>query len=134
VTSRRHPLVDAVLPLAAAIGAEIVDSTDYEESDIPLMWEGAVVGAVRLDLTRTVDGMIQQVVGELGSPLSELSREDKQRAIGLLDGRGAFILRKSVDTVAEAMGVSRITIYAYLNATRDDETVAAPEPSVGDEA
>ena len=34
----------------------------------------------------------------------------------LLGDRGAFELRRSVEAVAEAMGVSRFTIYNYLNA------------------
>ena len=38
------------------------------------------------------------------------------RAIRLLDDRGAFILRRAVEDVADAMGVSRITVYNYLNA------------------
>ena len=34
----------------------------------------------------------------------------------LLDERGAFTLRRAVEDVADAMGVSRITVYNYLNA------------------
>jgi predicted transcriptional regulator YheO len=34
----------------------------------------------------------------------------------LLDEQGAFTLRRAVEDVADAMGVSRITIYNYLNA------------------
>ena len=34
----------------------------------------------------------------------------------LLDERGAFQLRKSVEEVADALGVSRFTVYNYLNA------------------
>jgi predicted transcriptional regulator YheO len=52
----------------------------------------------------------------LGSKLSELSRNDKQKAIRLLDEQGAFILRRAVEDVADAMKVSRITVYNYLNA------------------
>ena len=37
-------------------------------------------------------------------------------AVRLLDERGAFILRRAVEEVADAMGVSRITVYNYLNA------------------
>ncbi len=62
--------------------------------------------------------MIEQVEVELGGELSDLSREDKQRAVRLLDDRGAFLLRRSVDEVADALGVSRITVYNYLNAVR----------------
>jgi uncharacterized protein YqgV (UPF0045/DUF77 family) len=62
--------------------------------------------------------MIEQVEAELGGRLSDLSREDKQRAVRILDDRGAFLLRRSVDEVADALGVSRITVYNYLNAVR----------------
>jgi len=34
----------------------------------------------------------------------------------MFDERGAFLLRGAVDDIAEIMGVSRITIYNYLNA------------------
>ncbi len=40
----------------------------------------------------------------------------QENAVRLLDERGAFILRRAVEDVADAMGVSRITIYNYLNA------------------
>lgn len=63
--------------------------------------------------------MIAGVERELGARLAELSREDKQAAVRILDDRGAFLLRKAVDDVADAMGVSRITIYNYLNAEKD---------------
>jgi predicted transcriptional regulator YheO len=36
--------------------------------------------------------------------------------VKLLDQRGAFTLRRAVEDVADAMGVSRITVYNYLNA------------------
>jgi len=50
------------------------------------------------------------------SPLQTMSREEKQKAIRLLDERGAFILRRAVEDIADAIGVSRITVYNYLNA------------------
>ncbi|MGH8928209.1 MAG: helix-turn-helix domain-containing protein [Acidimicrobiia bacterium] len=62
--------------------------------------------------------MIATVESELGAALRELSREGKQAAVRLLDEHGAFLLRRAVDDVAAAMGVSRITIYNYLNATK----------------
>ena len=40
----------------------------------------------------------------------------KQLAVRMLDDRGAFALRRSVESVADAMNVSRFTIYNYLNA------------------
>ncbi|UUZ59852.1 helix-turn-helix domain-containing protein [Nocardioides sp. B-3] len=33
-------------------------------------------------------------------------------------GAGAFTYRRSAETIAEAIGVSRFTVYNYLNRTR----------------
>ncbi len=114
---REHPLVRALDPVARAIGAVIVGAEDRLPADLPLEWDGQVVGALRLPpLQGALDRLIVQVERELGAPLVDLSREDKQRAVRLLDERGAFLLRRSVEDVADALGVSRITVYNYLNA------------------
>ncbi len=112
-----HPLLSAVKPVVDAVGATLVAASEREPSDVPLLWEGEVVAAVRMPpLHGALDRLIDSVETELGGPLPSLSREDKQRAVRLLDERGAFILRRAVEDVADAMNVSRITIYNYLNA------------------
>jgi hypothetical protein len=112
-----HPLVRAVRPVVDAVGATLVPPDEREPSDVALIWDGTVVGAVRLPpLHGALDRLIDSVETELGGQLPSLSREDKQRAVRLLDERGAFTLRRSVEDVADAMGVSRITVYNYLNA------------------
>ncbi len=112
-----HPLVRAAKPVVDAVGAVFVSVGDAEPSDVPLVWEGVTVAAVRLPpLHGALDRLIDAVEAELGDSLPLLSREGKQRAIRLLDERGAFILRRAVEDVADAMGVSRITVYNYLNA------------------
>mgnify|MGYP003343920325 CR=1 FL=1 len=113
----RHPLVVAVAPIVEALGAIMVPADEREAGDLPVKWEGQVLAAVRpAPLHGALDRLIEAVERELGAPLPTLSREDKQRAIRLLDERGAFILRRAVEDVADAMGVSRITVYNYLNA------------------
>ena len=116
--SRRHPLLVALEPVADALGATIVSGARVQSNDIPLHWDGELVGGLRLPgVQGTLDRMIGAVEQELGAPLDELNREDKQAAVQMLGDRGAFGLRRSVETVAEAMGVSRFTIYNYLNAS-----------------
>ena len=112
-----HPVLRAVKPVVDAVGATLVPVSEQEPSDVPIVWDGDVVGAVRMPpLHGALDRLIDSVEAELGGPLPSLAREDKQRAVRLLDERGAFILRRAVEDVADAMGVSRITIYNYLNA------------------
>jgi predicted transcriptional regulator YheO len=104
-------------PLMAATGAQFIAAESAQAGDITLRLDNKVVGAVRLPaLHGALDRVIESVERELGGKLSELSRDRKQMAIRLLDERGAFILRRSVEDIADAMGVSRITVYNYLNA------------------
>lgn len=112
-----HPLITAITPVLRVLGAQLVSVDDARVSDVALEWEGEIIAAVRLPrLHGALDRIIATVERELGAPLESLSRHDKQRAVRLLDQNGAFILRRAVEDVADAMGVSRITIYNYLNA------------------
>ncbi len=117
MTAAEHPFLRAMRPVAEAIGATVVPVRSMRPSDIPLEWEGEVVGGLRIrDLHGAMERLVTAVELELGGPLHDLSREDKQRAVRLLDERGAFLLRRAADEIADRMGVSRITIYNYLNA------------------
>jgi hypothetical protein len=99
------------------MGGTFVSSERREPSDIPIMWEGELLVAVRRPpLHGALQRLVEGVERDLGGRLLELSREDKQRAVRLLDERGAFTLRRAVEDVADKMGVSRITVYNYLNA------------------
>jgi len=119
--SNRHPLLIAVEPVALAVGGIIVTANKVNDGDVPLYWDGELVGGMRLPvLTVALDRVIAQVETELGGTLASLSREAKQHAVAMLEERGAFALRKSIEEVADAMGVSRITIYNYLNAIRSE--------------
>ena len=114
---RDHPLVRALRPVIDALGAQVVPAAEREPSDLPLIWDGEEVAAVRLPpLHGALDRLVEGVERDLGGRLAELSREDKQVAIRMLDERGAFILRRAVEDIADVMGVSRITVYNYLNA------------------
>jgi hypothetical protein len=113
----QHPLLTAVKPILDAVGAQLISVDDARISDMALEWDGEIIAAVRLpQLYGALDRLIEQVEKELGCPLPNLSRHEKQLAVKLLDQRGAFILRRAVEDVADAMGVSRITVYNYLNA------------------
>ncbi|GAB3295132.1 helix-turn-helix domain-containing protein [Parasphingorhabdus pacifica] len=116
-----HPLATAISPLLDRIGATAVPVEEREPGDIVLDWDGAPAVAVRLqgeELTSALDRLVAQIESELGAPLPGLPRADKQRAVRLLEERGAFTLRKSVEGVAKALGVSRFTVYNYLNRER----------------
>jgi hypothetical protein len=116
-------LFAALQPLLDAIGGDPVDLSEVESGDIPINWDGELIGAIRLPpLSHTLELLVSRIELEMGAPLAELDRVAKQVAVRMLDEQGAFLLRKSIEYVADAMDVSRITIYNYLNAIKDQRT------------
>ncbi|HEY7280253.1 MAG TPA: helix-turn-helix domain-containing protein [Actinomycetota bacterium] len=67
---------------------------------------------------QAMDELISLAEQSVGRSLAEMNRLEKQRVVRFLDERGAFALRKSVERVADALGVSRFTVYNYLDASR----------------
>ena len=66
-----------------------------------------------------LDRMVADVEREIGAALADMTRSEKQRAIARLDAQGAFLLRGSAEALASQMEVSKVTLYAYLNALGD---------------
>ncbi|MFB7548531.1 helix-turn-helix domain-containing protein [Streptomyces sp. NPDC056154] len=115
-----HPLVTAVKPLVDAMGAELLGPDQAQADDIVLAWEGEDVIAVRLpQLSESLDHILAAMERRLGMPLAELDRKTKQSVVRTLEARGAFSVRHGVETVAGALGVSRFTVYNYLNREKD---------------
>lgn len=111
-----HPLLAAVKPLVDAMGAETVRPELALPDDVVLSWEGEAVVAVRLpQLSESLDRILVALERRHGMPLSELDRRTKQSVVRSLEARGAFAVRHGVETVAGALGVSRFTVYNYLN-------------------
>jgi predicted transcriptional regulator YheO len=48
-----------------------------------------------------------------------MSRREKQQVVRFLDERGVFLIRKAVESTAERLGVTRFTIYNYLERESD---------------
>lgn len=111
-----HPFADAVRPLVDAMGAQIVPPSQARGDDVVLSWEGQEVLAVRLPhLSDSLDHLLLDLERRHGAPLKELDRKTKQSVVRILESRGAFTVRHGVETVAAALGVSRFTVYNYLN-------------------
>ncbi len=111
-----HPLVSAVKPLVDAMGAELLGPDQAQPDDVVLAWEGQDVIAVRLpQLSDSLDHILAAMERRHGMPLADLDRKAKQSVVRTLEARGAFSVRHGVETVASALGVSRFTVYNYLN-------------------
>ncbi|MBB0246717.1 transcriptional regulator [Streptomyces alkaliphilus] len=108
--------LEAVRPLVDAIGGDSVPVAEAGGDDVVLEWAGRPVVAVRLPhLSESLEHILNDLRRRHGRPLDELDRRAKQAVVRTLEARGAFTLRHGVETVAAALGVSRFTVYNYLN-------------------
>ncbi|MHA6759111.1 helix-turn-helix domain-containing protein [Streptacidiphilus sp. PAMC 29251] len=112
-----HPLARAIKPLLDAVGASAVSPAEARPDDVLLEWDDRPAVAVRLPgMESAMDRLLGEVRRQFGGgELTELDRASKQRVVAQLEERGAFTIRHGVETVAAALGVSRFTVYNYLN-------------------
>jgi hypothetical protein len=115
-----EPFITAVKPLVDAMGGELLPPDEAGPDDVVLAWEGVDVVAVRLpQLADSLDHILAAMERKQGKPLADLDRKAKQEVVRILEARGAFSVRHGVETVAGALGVSRFTVYNYLNREKE---------------
>ncbi len=104
-------------PVVESLGASVVAPRSSKKGDEPIFWRGEKIAYLRLnELHGALERAVTSVERELGARLVDMKRAQKQVAIRRLDEHGAFLLRGAAEDVASRMGVSKVTIYSYLNA------------------
>lgn len=70
-----------------------------------------------------LDTLIQQSVDLIGKPAALMNKEEKVAAIQFLNDAGAFLITKSGDKVSKYFGISKFTLYSYIDVNKkSDET------------
>ena len=68
-----------------------------------------------------LDDLIEQSVERVGKPVAMMSKEDKIEAIAYLNRAGAFLITRSGDKVSKYFGISKYTLYSYIDAKNHSE-------------
>ena len=80
--------------------------------------------ATREVLTSNIDDLLEilmmEAVESTGHTLDTLDKEDKVAVVRYLDNKGAFLIKKSAERVADFLGISRFTVYNYLNEAQEE--------------
>lgn len=63
-----------------------------------------------------LDELIEQSTRLVGKPVALMTKEDKIRAIQFLNKAGAFLITKSGDKISKYYGISKYTLYSYIDA------------------
>nr|WP_042197133.1 aminotransferase class V-fold PLP-dependent enzyme [Kibdelosporangium sp. MJ126-NF4]CEL22767.1 Threonine dehydrogenase and related Zn-dependent dehydrogenases [Kibdelosporangium sp. MJ126-NF4]CTQ89907.1 Threonine dehydrogenase and related Zn-dependent dehydrogenases [Kibdelosporangium sp. MJ126-NF4] len=62
--------------------------------------------------------LVERAVADVGVPVALMKKAHKSQVVKVLDEAGFFLIRDAVDYLAAQLGVTRYTIYNYLNETR----------------
>lgn len=110
-------------------------SINYDISAL-LMVENAISGLVQttpeeshskeeritvLNVSDLLDDLIEQSVTLVGKPVALMNKDDKVRAVRFLNEHGAFLITKSGDKVAKYFGISKYTLYSYIDLKQEEK-------------
>ena len=90
---------------------ELVDTKDQTQSEPEKI----------VNVNDLLDELIAQSVALVGKPVALMNKEDKMRAIGFLSQNGAFLITKSGDKVAKYFGISKYTLYSYIDKQQEEK-------------
>ena len=65
-----------------------------------------------------LEDLIRQSVTLVGKPVAMMTKDDKVRAIQFLNDAGAFLITKSGDKISSFFGISKYTLYSYIDVNK----------------
>ena len=74
-------------------------------------------------VNETVGSLVEQIVGEIGKQPSSMATEERFQFVRTLEEKGTFLIKGAVEQVASVTGVSKYTIYSYLQKIRTNRAV-----------
>ena len=70
---------------------------------------------ITLNVADLLDDLIRQADELVGKPVALMTKDDKVKAIRYLSNSGALLITKSGDKIAKHFGISKYTLYSYLD-------------------
>ncbi len=72
------------------------------------------------NIKELLENILADVVKNIGKNPEEMNRNDKKCVIETLDNKGVFLISKSSERVCEFLGISKFTLYNYLDQVREN--------------
>ncbi len=79
---------------------------------------------ITTNVSDLLDTLISQSISLIGKPTALMNKEEKIRALRFLNDSGAFLITKSGPKVCQVYGISKYTLYSYLDEAKaqDDQS------------
>ena len=92
----------------------LVDLMSAEADLKTALWQGG---------DSALSDLFDECLAALGKPVDALGKADRLKLVAMMEQKNAFSYRKSVPFVSRRLGVSRYTVYKYLDelARKDGE-------------
>ena len=73
------------------------------------------------DVNQILELLLQECRKRMDKPAKEMNKEEKMEIVRFLDHKGAFLITKSGPKVCKYFGISKYTLYNYLDEARATE-------------
>ena len=80
--------------------------------------EGKQPSKITHNVNDLLDELIEQSVALVGKPVALMTKDEKISAIQFLNDSGAFLVTKSGDKISSYFGISKFTLYSYIDAAK----------------
>lgn len=96
-----------------SIEASLKSLMTVEEED-----DADKTGTIPSNVNELLDTLIEQSVQMIGKAPALMTKEEKVKAIQFLNDCGAFLITKSGDKVSSYFGISKFTLYSYIDVNK----------------
>jgi len=100
------------LDLAAQLLTQVIGNVAGQPEE-PINFAG--------DVSEVMNHLLESALQQAPRPPQLMSREEKVQFVRQLDQKGLFLIKGAVEEVAERLGVSRFTVYTYMDEGRKQE-------------
>lgn len=104
---------DITAVLAAENSIQSLIRTEPEEN--PKTDRSDAPQKITHNVTELLDLLIEQAIAKIGKPVAMMNKDDKVAVVQYLNNAGAFLITKSGDKISSLLGISKFTLYSYMD-------------------
>lgn len=108
--------ITALLSIENAVHSLITTQKETQIRENGLSDDDSQPQPILHNVTDLLDSLIEQALNLIGKPVAAMNKDDKIKVVKYLNDAGAFLITKSGDRVASLLGISKFTLYNYMDA------------------
>ena len=103
--------ITTLIAAESSIRGLVHTESPEEETEVP----ADAPQKITHNVTELLDMLIDQAVARVGKPVALMTKDDKVAVVQYLNNAGAFLITKSGDKVSSLLGISKFTLYSYMD-------------------